>query len=343
MTFHLFGNILTFYGVAANNRGENQGNITTLQKLLWKGESHTKVSAEAIRWAIRYYWQKAAYPVNRIWNYDLPNEDNPQWQDSKFNSVNFIDDDILGFFETESAKKETSDENKQQQQDKQDKDDNPEAQDEATQPTKSKRKKPKPKGSATDRRGRLDVTRAISTTPYDGNVTFNAKSGQKDKKSLYGTEFHGTSYQFGFGITPESCKDRARVLALLDALVSIHRVGGNHGRFLFDFAPESIILRWTHDFAPRFLYCFEEDEMGDVSMPKLSRQIRIGDLDPQEFWIGGKIVKTLQDSEYDEVNKFPGIKATVNDLKEKIACDLKFCVLDEPNGGEKLDDDRSSS
>ena len=32
MTFHLYGNILTFYGVAANNRGENQGNITTLQK-----------------------------------------------------------------------------------------------------------------------------------------------------------------------------------------------------------------------------------------------------------------------------------------------------------------------
>ena len=53
MTFHLYGNILTFYGVAANNRGENQGNITTLQKLLWQGETHTVVSSEAIRWAIR--------------------------------------------------------------------------------------------------------------------------------------------------------------------------------------------------------------------------------------------------------------------------------------------------
>ena len=66
MTFHLFGNILTFYGVAANNRGENQGNITTLQKLLWKGETHTVVSSEAIRWAIRYYWQKAEVSVE-LW------------------------------------------------------------------------------------------------------------------------------------------------------------------------------------------------------------------------------------------------------------------------------------
>ena len=112
MTFHLYGNILTFYGVAANNRGENQGNITTLQKLLWKGETHTKVSSEAIRWAIRYYWQKAGIPVNRVWNDDLANEQNPHWLNPKFNPVEYIDDDLLGFFEAESAKKNTKDDNK---------------------------------------------------------------------------------------------------------------------------------------------------------------------------------------------------------------------------------------
>ncbi len=98
MTFHLYGNILTFYGVAANNRAENQGNITTLQKILWKGETHTKVSAEAIRWAIRYYWQRAGYPVNRVWNDDIPNEENPDWQNPNYNSLDFIDDDLFRFF-----------------------------------------------------------------------------------------------------------------------------------------------------------------------------------------------------------------------------------------------------
>ncbi len=316
MTFHLYGNILTFYGLAANNRGENEGNITTLQKLLWKGETHTMVSAEAIRWAIRYYWQKSDHPVNRVWNEDLPNDENPHWQDPNFNPINFIDDDLLGFFEAESAKKTTKDENEQQQKEN---GDNLEPQ------TKGKRrKKPKPKASVTDRRGRLDVTRAISTIPYNGKITFNSKSGKKERTSLYGTEFHGTRYQFGLGITPESCKDKSRILPLLDALVSICRVGGNHGRFLFDFAPEIIILRWTHYFAPRFLYCFEEDEMGDISVPEFSRQIKSGDLNPKEFWIGGKITETLQDDEYPEINQFPGVIATVNDLKQKITSDLKI-------------------
>ncbi|GAB4525445.1 MAG: type I-B CRISPR-associated protein Cas7/Cst2/DevR [Pleurocapsa sp.] len=289
MTFHLYGNILTFYGVAANNRGENQGNITTLQKLIWKGETHTVVSSEAIRWAIRYYWQQAGISVNRRWNDDpQPNEENPRWQNPNFDRENYIDDDLLGFFDAE--------------------------------------------GDVRARRGRLDVTRAISTIPYNGKVTFSAKSGNiRTNTSLYGTEFHGTRYQFGFGITPESCQDKSRVLDLLDALVSICRVGGNHGRFLFDFAPESIILRWTKDFAPRFLYCFEEDEMGDISMPKLLRQIRSGDLDPTEFWIGGEITEFLQGTEYEGINRFSGVKETVDALKEKITEDLLFCPINSNN------------
>ncbi len=333
MTFHLYGNILTFYGVAANNRGENEGNITTLQKLLWKGETHTMVSAEAIRWAIRYYWQKADHKVNRVWNDDLPNDENPHWQDSdNFNPVAYIDDDLLGFMKTESAKKEKNDEKSQQQQENSN---DSETQSKTSNFSKDQQKeKSKPKGSSTDRRGRLDVTRAISTIPYDGKATFSSKSGKKDRKSLYGTEFHGTRYQFGLGITPESCKDKSRILPLLDALVSICRVGGNHGRFLFDFAPESIVLRWTHDFVPRFLYCFEEDEMVGISMPKLSRQIKSGDLDPNEFWIGGEITETLQGSEYAKVNQFPGVKATVDALKQRIAEDLQFCLLDEKNKGD---------
>jgi CRISPR-associated protein Cst2 len=309
MTFHLFGNILTFYGVAANNRSQSEDNITTLQKILWQGETHTKVSAEAIRWAIRYYWQKAGYSVNRVWKDNpLTNEDNPQWQDPNFNAATYIDDDLLGFMEFESPKKEPSEQ----------------SQSETSGKNKQTKKSP-PKGSKISRRGALDVTRAVSMTPFVGRVTFNSKSGnQKTRTSLYGTEFHGTSYQFGFGITPESCKDKLRVLTLLDAIVSISKVGGNHGRFLFDFAPESIILRWTHDFAPRFLYCYEEDEMQNISVPKLSRQIKSGDLDPTEFWIGGKITETLQDSDYEQVNQFSGVKATVDALKQRISSDLNI-------------------
>ncbi len=75
MSLHIFGAIVTGYGCAANNRGETEGHITTLQKLLWEGNVHTTVSSEAIRWALRYYWQTAGNQseINRIWN-DEKNE-----------------------------------------------------------------------------------------------------------------------------------------------------------------------------------------------------------------------------------------------------------------------------
>jgi CRISPR-associated protein Cst2 len=62
---HLFGLIVTDHGTAANNRGESEGNITTLQKILWNGEVHTTVSAEALRWAIRYHCRSYAVLLSR--------------------------------------------------------------------------------------------------------------------------------------------------------------------------------------------------------------------------------------------------------------------------------------
>lgn len=44
MSIHVFANFVTPFGTAANNRAENEGgNITTLQKLLWMGETHSTV------------------------------------------------------------------------------------------------------------------------------------------------------------------------------------------------------------------------------------------------------------------------------------------------------------
>lgn len=169
MAFHLFGNILTCHGTAANNRGENEGNITTLQKILWKGEVHSTVSAEAIRWALRYYWQTACdeHQVNRQWDDNL--NDNT-WQNQAFDDAMYIDDDVLGFMRAEGAKIEASDDTIE------------------TDEPKPKGKKAKPKGTTTAKRGVLEVTRAVSTTPYVGDITFNAASGKKGSTSLYGTE-----------------------------------------------------------------------------------------------------------------------------------------------------------
>lgn len=299
MTDHLFGNILTGYGTAANNRGEGEGNITTLQKLLWKGEVHSTVSAEAIRWALRYYWQTAGngYEVNRQWNDE---ENDNKWQ-GIFNEVTYIDDDVLGYMRAEGAKEEASSEPKQ-------------------------KGKKAPKGTNTARRGVLEVTRAVSTTPYAGDLTFNSASGQKGRTSLYGTEVHATRYQYGFALTPERLKDKSRVVAVLDGLTSIGEVAGNHARFLYDFSPESLVLRWTHDFSPRFLYCFAEDEDGEISASELVRRVEVGDIDPQELWVAGAIADTPHGEVLEELGAqiFTGIKAAVEDMKQIIARDLQL-------------------
>lgn len=279
MTRHFFGNVLTGYGTAANNRGENEGNITTLQKLLWRSEVHTTVSAEAIRWAIRYYWQQHAkaesddLATNRYWD-DVANDN--KWRDENWIGWNdeggrkFIDDDVLGFMRAEAAKEEGSDEATEE---------------------KGKRKA-RPKGTIINRRGVLELTRAISTTPFSGDITFNAKSGTKTNTSLYGTEVHATRYQYGFALTPARLHKPERALHVLDALCNLGEVAGNHSRFLYDFSPESIVLRWTHDFAPRLLYCFETPDAETVSTVALVQRIKAGDIDAKELVVGGSIAES---------------------------------------------------
>lgn len=286
MSLHVFGAIVTGHGCAANNRGETEGNITTLQKLLWKGQVHTTVSAEAIRWALRYYWEHIAKKeVNRRWDDE---KDDHIWQDvkwegwSKASGKIFMDDDVLGFMKAEGGKVEGE------------------------------------KGVTSKRRGVLEITRAISTTPFVGDISFNAKSGEKDRTSLYGTEMHATRYQYGFAMTPERLRDKKRCLDVLEGLMNLGEVAGNHSRYLFDFSPESVVLRVTHDPAPRLLYCFHEHE-GRVSTPELVRKINAGDIAKEEIFVGGPVA-----GESDTVatigkeHRFPGVKAAFAATKKAI-------------------------
>ncbi len=291
MSLHVFGAVVTGPGVAANNRGENEGNITTLQKLLWNGQVHTTVSSEGIRWAIRYYWQLKGKEVNRVW---LDEKEDHKWEDEKWvgwaseTGKTYIDDDLLGYMKAEGGKAEGE------------------------------------KGGATKRRGVLEIARAVSTTPYAGDITFNAKSGEKGRTSLYGTEVHATRYQYGFAMTPERLRDRSRSVDAIEAIASLGEVAGNHSRFLFDFSPESIVLRITDDPAPRLLYCFEHHENGLVHAPELVRRIRVGDILPSELYIGGLLADDPDITALKGVHVHQGVKAAVTDFSKKLTERLKL-------------------
>lgn len=262
MSTHVFGAIATHHGIAANNRGETDGNVTTLQKILWHGQVHTTVSAEAIRFALRRLLADAEKSgTNRMWDEDKRAN---TWQKDDFDPAKFIDDDLLGYMAAEAAKEEGE------------------------------------SGSATVRRAILEVARAISLTPWGGDVTFNAASigatpsaAKKGANPVpYGTELHATRYQYGFALTPQRLKKPARAKAAIERLCALGTVAGNHGRFLFDFSPESIVIRITDDPAPRLLYVFEPADGDTVDAPRLLARVNAGDIKAQELIIGGGFAST---------------------------------------------------
>jgi CRISPR-associated protein Cst2 len=308
MTKHLFGIICTHYAVAANNRGETEGNIATLQKLLWNGDVHTTVSAEAIRWAIRYFWQLRDKPVNRKW---MDNENRHEWAgNGNFDPQQYIDDDVLGYMRAEGATQEAS-----------------EAEQNRTGGRRSRLR-----GQSVSRRSRLEVTRAVSLTPWRGDVTFNAAginatpSAAKhgDFPVPYGTEMHATRYQYGFALTPESLEDPSRALDVVDALISLGEVAGNHARFFFDFSPETVVFRWTDDFAPRMLYVFESGAGGSVRVPVLIQRVRDGDISGTELVIGGALAPTEDGKELASLGAtvFQSVRQAGEEIKKRIRADL---------------------
>jgi CRISPR-associated protein Cst2 len=268
MSVHVFGAIVTARGIAANNRGTTEGHVGTLQKLVWNGEVHTTVSAESIRFSLRRNLGTHEQ-TNRTYDDDTRTN---AWRDPKFSRWNsrsketpFIDDDLLGYMATEGAKEEGQ------------------------------------KGSISFRRARLELTRAVSLEPWPGDVTFNAASpgatpsAQKKGSNPvpYATEMHATRYQYGFALTPSQLRVPKRAVEALRGLCALGEVAGNHGRFLFDFSPESLILRVTHDPAPRILFGFETRSGSGIGIDEIIRKTRAGDIAADELVVGGGVVSTL--------------------------------------------------
>ncbi len=319
MSLHVFANVVTQFGTAANNRAETEGNVTTLQKLLWLGDTHSTISAEAIRFALRRLLE-AAEPTNRTWNESAQPKPRNEWKDDQFagwvtdDGKVFIDDDLLGFMSAQAAKEDGSES------------------DEDSKPGK----KSKGKGTVTLRRGMLEITRAVSLTPWAGDVTFNANTpwsnlGAKDKDNPgpYGTEVHATRYQYGVALTPERLRDKSRAAKAIDALCNLGTVAGNHGRFLFDFSPDAVVIRITQDPAPRLLYCFDTPDNGKtVRAQSLLERIDAEDINPRELIFGAGNVNNPDSELVANLKKRGvatfGVKKACEEAVKRINAELKI-------------------
>ncbi|MGF1535572.1 MAG: type I-B CRISPR-associated protein Cas7/Cst2/DevR [Elainellaceae cyanobacterium] len=218
MTTHLFATIVTPTAIAANNRGEGDGStLSTLQKVTRGNDQYTTVSAEAIRWAYREYFQNLdSAEVNRTFD---PDADKYSFKNESFSPQDYIDDDLFGYMD---AKKGSDN-----------------------------------KDATAKRRGVLEVSRAISLDPYWGDTVFGSRGGTKSNTSIHSTEVHCTAYQYTLALTPDSLKQTNRGEKVLDAIPAIRHVGGNHSRFLYEFRPESVAIRITDDPSPWIMDCFD--------------------------------------------------------------------------------------
>ncbi len=304
-TNYIYGTILTGEAVAANNRGDNIGNTTTLQKVFHQDDLHTTVSAEAIRFAIRYRFQLEGLNVNRSYDSDagklyFEDEKRAKWNpDDKV----FIDDDLMGFMDAAAAQQEREEEEGEAKE--------------------APKKKTRAKGKTIKRQSPLAIGRAVSLRPYRGELSFNAVSGEKEKGklSLYSAEMHTTEYQYSFGVNLNDVVKKENIGHLLDAIVDPPPVAGNHSRFAYDFSPASIVLRVTNAHAPRIQNCFEHnEETRGYTVARLIRRVESGDILAGELIIGGELQATEEGKKLAQLGAtvVPGVKAAATEARRRI-------------------------
>ncbi len=329
-THYLYGTILTGEAVAANNRGDNIGNTTTLQKVFHQDDLHTSVSAESIRFAIRYRFQLEGLAVNRSYDpeagkLDYEDEKRTQWNP---NGDVFIDDDLMGFMDAAAAQQESEEEATAETN---------EAVGPNPAPAKGARKS-KAKGKTTKRPSPLAIGRAVSLRPYRGEISFNAVSGEKakGKLSLYNAEMHTTEYQYSFGLNLGDVVKKENINHLIDAIVDPTQVAGNHARFAYDFSPASIVLRVTGAHSSKIQNCFEHDEAHRTyTIERLIQRIESKDIAADELIVGGELASTEEGAKLEQlgVSVHKGVKAAADEARQRIARrSAEFASLSS-NGG----------
>lgn len=254
---HLHAAFLTANHPRANNRGETEGNISTLQKLVVAGHIHTTVSGEAIRSALRTVWSDIGSSTSALAQHAVTNRETkegkvgvyfPLKKPDAFDVGRFADDDVLGYLAAKEG------------------------------------------GDRTGRRGRLEVARAVSLRPFLGETVFAARApmSEKDTPAPYVQEVHVTEMQWGVSFTPGALEVKERAAVVLAGLHALARVAGNHAKFLSGFEPVSVVFRWTDDPAARVLYPYALDGEQPTLAP-LARLVDAGDLDPSELVVGGTV------------------------------------------------------
>lgn len=245
--------------LAANNRGENEGTLQTLQKINTRTGTRTVLNGASIRRAIRDVMQASGAKMWRrtVQTPDIPagyvygDNDSPSMDGAVPPTPAGYADEIFGWMVATKDSKEY----------------------------------------ANRQTSAIAVTAAISTTPYDGDTAF--LQGLKAKESSlnpFQVERHWTRYQFMITINLADAGDK--VPQVLDALKGL-QVGGNHTANLTELTPDTLIWRFHDVPGQSGLYLgagvdFSPDEPVNID-PIRTRAENLGFC----FWADKNIVRAL--------------------------------------------------
>lgn len=318
MNTYVYATVLTNGDIASNNCGENEGNIKTLQKIVFRGVEFSTVSSEAIKFAIRNYWQINSYNTNRL--FDEKNlytyVQDKTYEKFEKGLYEFIDDDLSGYMYAAQAE---NDEEEPENDEEESKASKPKGKGSKKSTAKVSRRT---RGIVRQRRAPFVMGPALSLHPYSGDSLFKCASNEKKEGNLtvYSTEVHGTEYQYSFGLNVDAVVVRKHIEPLFNAIIDMPPVAGNHARFFYDFSPETIVFRVTNECAPRINKCFELDDNNEIKLSKLIRKIACGDVPAKELIVGG----IFDANQIEELKKlgvmcFEGVRQAKDEVMKRIS------------------------
>ncbi|MBX3276054.1 MAG: type I-B CRISPR-associated protein Cas7/Cst2/DevR [Sandaracinaceae bacterium] len=273
MKKNLFATVLTYAAPSSNYRGESEENRTIIQKITRGDHEFAVISPEAMRNALREILAKRELPMNRR---RLHDEDQLAVEYQAYpDASKYADDFLFGHLVADQAEVK------------------------------------KNKGKPAKRDSILRMNMAVALTPYRYDATFHqspVNAGASPWKNastsaLLHREVTYTAFQYPFALNFQDATRGANdkphpngaawTRALVAAIGELSGVAGAHARSLFEMAPRSVVARLTPRLAAGFdIYGFASDG----SFPELAR-LRPADLPPDEFYVGGEIVRAMSDAE----------------------------------------------
>lgn len=275
---NLFGTVLTYTAPTANYRGESAENRAVIQKITKGRHEYPIISPETMRNALRETFRKMNLPCNRE---RLHDEEQLAVKFAEYPDADkYADDFFMGWLiavKPAERKKIVEEIEKRKDRDG----------------TKFRFK----------RDSILRMNMAVALEPYRHNTVFtqspqNVNSPWKnaDNSQLLHRETAVTAFQYPFALNLEQCRAKKEwTETLLKAIGELNDVAGNHARSYYEMSPASILIRLTKQLVAGYdTYGFKTSEGDTHTLPEVVDGILRRDYLGNEFYLGGKIVRDME-------------------------------------------------